>query len=55
MPMPMDNAAMVTEPFSAVPPRRKRRWFQFSLRSPLIFTLVCAIPTNLATVFNAGR
>jgi hypothetical protein len=25
------------------PPKRKRRWFQFSLRTLLIFTLVCAI------------
>jgi hypothetical protein len=24
-------------------PKRKRRWLQFSLRSLLIFTLVCAI------------
>jgi len=31
-----DNAAMQTEPPKADPPRRKRRWFQFSLRSLLI-------------------
>jgi hypothetical protein len=32
-----DNAAMETEP------KRKRRWFQFSLRTLLIFTLVVAM------------
>jgi hypothetical protein len=26
------------------PPKRKRRWFQFSLRSLLVFTLIVAIP-----------
>jgi Leucine-rich repeat (LRR) protein len=35
---------MQTEPPKAGPPKRKRRWFQFSLRSLLIFTLICAIP-----------
>jgi hypothetical protein len=25
-------------------PKRKRRWFQFSLRSLLNFVLICAIP-----------
>jgi Leucine-rich repeat (LRR) protein len=39
-----DNAAMPTEPPKADPPKRKRRWFQFSLRSLMIFTLICAIP-----------
>jgi Leucine Rich repeat len=38
-----DNAGMQTELPNADPPRRKRRWFQFSLRSLLIFTLICAI------------
>ena len=33
-----DNAAMEAEP------KRKRRWFQFSLRSLLIFTVIVAIP-----------
>jgi hypothetical protein len=32
-----DNAVMQTEPSKADPPKRKRRWFQFSLRSLLIF------------------
>ncbi len=31
-----DNAAMETEPTIADPPKRKRRWFQFSLRTLLI-------------------
>ena len=34
---------MQTEPPKAEPPKRKRRWFQFSLRTMLIFTVVCAI------------
>ena len=38
-----DNAAMPTEPPKADLPKRKRRWFQFSLRSLMIFTLVCAV------------
>jgi hypothetical protein len=35
---------MQTEPPKADPPKRKRRWFQFSLRSLLIFVAICAIP-----------
>src|ERR1700694_4735083 len=38
-----DNAAMEAEPHKAVPPKRKRRWFQFSLRSLLIFTVIAAV------------
>ena len=38
-----DNAAMETEPIKAAPPKRKRRWFQFRLRTMLIFTLICAV------------
>ena len=34
---------MESEPSKAKPPKRKRRWFQFSLRTLLIFTVVCAI------------
>jgi hypothetical protein len=34
---------MQTEPPKADPPKRKRRWFQFSLRSLMIFTAICAI------------
>jgi hypothetical protein len=34
---------MQTDPPKADPPKRKRRWFQFSLRSMLIFTLICAV------------
>jgi hypothetical protein len=37
-----DNAAMQTEPPKADLPKRKRRWFQFSLRTLLIaVTLLC--------------
>ena len=38
-----DNAAMEAEPPKADWPKRKRRWCQFSLRTLLIFMLVCAI------------
>jgi Leucine rich repeat len=41
---PTDNAAMPTEPTKAAPPKRQRRWCQFSLRTLLVFTLICAIP-----------
>ena len=34
---------MQTEPPKAEPPKRKRRWFQFSLRTLLIFTVVVAV------------
>jgi hypothetical protein len=37
LPAVTDNAAMQTEPPKADPPKRKRRWFQFSLRSLMIF------------------
>ena len=42
-----DNAAMETEPLKADSPKRKRRWFQFSMRTLLIFTLVCAVASAL--------
>jgi Leucine-rich repeat (LRR) protein len=35
---------MHTEPPRAESPKHKRRWFQFSLRSVMVFTMVCAIP-----------
>ena len=35
---------MEAEPIKTEPPKRKRRWFQFSLRGVLIFTLIIAIP-----------
>ena len=38
-----DNAAMEAEPPEAEPPKRKRRWYQFSLRTLMIFTLICAL------------
>jgi hypothetical protein len=34
---------MQTDSPKADPPKRKRRWFQYSLRTLLIFTLVCAV------------
>jgi hypothetical protein len=41
--MPKDNAAMEAEPLESDPPKRKRRWFQFSLRTLMIFTMVVAV------------
>jgi hypothetical protein len=39
-----DKAAMQTEPTKADPPTRKRRWFQFSLRTLMIGVTVLALP-----------
>jgi HEAT repeat protein len=45
-----DNAAMPTESPKVDPPKRERRWFQFSLRTLMIFTMICAVATGtLAT------
>ena len=42
LPAVADNAAMQTEPAMTEPPTRKRRWYQFSLRTLLIVvTLFC--------------
>ena len=38
-----DNAAMPTEPTKAEPPKGKRRWFQFSLRTLLIGVMLLAV------------
>jgi len=38
-----DNAAMEDEPSSSTPPKRKRRWYQFSLRTLLIEIVVLAV------------
>jgi Leucine rich repeat len=38
-----DNAGMQFDPSKAAPPKRKRRWFQFSLRSLLIVTMIVAV------------
>ena len=42
-----DNAAMDAEPIKSEPPKRKRRWYQFSLRTVLIFTVVVAVACAL--------
>jgi hypothetical protein len=46
LPAVRDNAAMQAEPSKADAPKRRRRWFQFSLRTLLIvvtlFAIVCA-------------
>ena len=44
MPAVGDNAAMEAEPPKAEPPKRKRRWFQFSLRTLMIVITLLAIP-----------
>jgi hypothetical protein len=44
LPTPKDNAAMETEPPKVEPTKRKRRRYQFSLRSLLIAFTVLAIP-----------
>ena len=38
-----DNGAMETKPPEADPPKRKRRWFQFSLRTLMIVVTVLAV------------
>jgi hypothetical protein len=44
LPAPADNAAMQAESPKPDPPKRKRRWVQFSLRSLLIgVTLFCVV------------
>ena len=35
---------MQTESPKAAPPKRKRRWFQFSLRSLMIVVMLLAVP-----------
>jgi hypothetical protein len=39
-----DNAAMQTKPPKAEPPKRTRRWFQFSLRTLMIVVTLLAVP-----------
>jgi hypothetical protein len=42
-----DNAAMPTEPPQTDAPKRKRRWFQFSLRTLMIVTALVAVSCGL--------
>jgi hypothetical protein len=42
-PVAADNAAMEADLIKAAPPKRKRRRFQFSLRTVIIFTATIAI------------
>jgi hypothetical protein len=49
LPAAEDNAAMQTEPPKAEPPKRKRRWFQFSLRTLMILTLICDVGSYWVT------
>jgi hypothetical protein len=44
LPAVADNEAMEAEPPKAEPPKRKRRWFQFSLRSLMIVVTLLAVP-----------
>jgi Leucine Rich repeat len=38
-----DIEGMQTEPSNVNQPKRKRRWFQFSLRTLMVFTAVCTV------------
>jgi hypothetical protein len=42
-PVENDNAAMESEPPTVEPPKRKRRWFQFSLRTLLVVVALIAV------------
>jgi hypothetical protein len=44
LPAPADNAAMETEPTKADPPKRKRRRFQYRLRTLMIGVTLLAVP-----------
>jgi hypothetical protein len=52
---PADNAAMQTEPSTTEPPKLKRRRFQFSLRTLLIFVLICADSLRVAWTQNPAQ
>src|ERR1700680_1054774 len=43
----MSAADPNSDPLKSNPPKRKRRWLQFSLRSLLVFTLMCAVGSAL--------
>jgi hypothetical protein len=47
LPAPADNAAMEAEQPKTAPPILRRRWYQFSLRTVLIFTVVVAVACAL--------
>jgi hypothetical protein len=49
-----DNAAMEADPPKAAPPKRKRRWFQFSLRTLLIGVTLLAVLLGVIS-FRANR
>jgi hypothetical protein len=46
---------MQSEPLKAEPPKRKRRWFQFSLRTLLAVMTVAAVGLFLIASFIVGR
>ena len=43
LPVVADNAAIEAKPIKADPPKRKRRWFQFSLRTLMIGVTLLAV------------
>jgi hypothetical protein len=43
---------MPTEPPKAEPPKRKRRWFQFSLRSLMIVVTLLAVPLTTIRIMG---
>jgi hypothetical protein len=46
--MPKDNVAMEAEPRNAASPTRKRRWFQFSLRTLFVVVTLLAVRRSLS-------
>jgi hypothetical protein len=44
LPAAEDNAAMQADPPKAEPPKRKRRWFQFHVRTLMIGVTLLAVP-----------
>jgi hypothetical protein len=59
LPVPGNNVAKQTEPSKADPPKRKRRWFQFSLRTLMIVvtsvSVECAVCLPMLREWEANR
>ena len=46
---------MPTEPSKAEAPKRKRRWFQFRLRSLMVFTVIRSWPSDNKGLTNRQK
>jgi hypothetical protein len=59
LPAVKDNAAMQTEQPKTEPPKRKRRWFQFSLRTLFlvmaVVTVQCGVCLPIMKEWNPPR